>query len=64
VNDSFDFIESVLAMTHEFKTWDECVPDMIEGQEENMAKDHNRMLETLQRLRVMAEREQVKRSAK
>ena len=47
-------VDAVKDATREFKTWVECDADLIEGQEENVASDHNRMLAVMKKLAAIA----------
>jgi len=49
------FVDLVMADTHEFRTWQRAEAEMIEGQEREVALDHNRMLDTLLRFRRLAQ---------
>lgn len=47
-------LAAVMDGTAEFRDWKECVADQIEGQENEVCRDHNRMLAALRTLRRKA----------
>lgn len=53
-----ELLAAVMDGTAEFREWQECEADAIEGQEAEVEHDHNRMLAALKALRRKAERVQ------
>ncbi len=56
--------DRIIEETGEFLGWDHAVAAMIEGQEEEVALDHNRMLDRLMRLRSLAQAERDNRRSR
>lgn len=53
--DDGDLVREIVSLTAEFRDWQEADAELIEGQEEDVAADHNRMLARLLSIRSMAE---------